>query len=231
MKLMTLFKKILFVSTLLTFTPISCYAIQLSQPQKLGSFYQAQAGGGGMVIQNATSNNGDFYTKIRKNNRSSYGKGIAVFGTGDDALYLHYNLYSSAYNSNISIGGKNIHNTISLLDSVADHAIFRVRSNEGITFFPVHSAYDIISMYTIYGRQKDGKFIKYIDTEDITKNYIGWGKYGAPSIEFTDFAVQGDTLIMHYVQSVPVRSRNNVGEFRFKWDDKAQWFGVEHVVY
>ena len=222
MKSLSFFKKILCCCALLTFIPMSCWAIQLSQPQELGVFYRAQGGAGGMVINNATFNNGDFYTKYRKNNKSSFGKGIAIFGSGDDALYLHYNLYA---NYDAKIGGKKANNTISVVAG-GRNIIYKVRSNEGITFFPVHQGDGIIDFYTVFGRLKDGKFIKFFDTEDVVRNYLGFRK--DYFIMFTNFVVQGDTLIMPYRE---VKSGKIVGEFRFKWDDKAQWFGVEHVVY
>ena len=83
--------------------------------------------------------------------------------------------------------------------------------------------------FTIIGRQKNGKFVKYINTVDITNRYFGCGKHGASPIVYTNLQSVGNTLVVSYATGgFP---KKTIGEFRFKWDDKAQWFGVEQVAY
>ena len=45
--------------------------------------------------------------------------------------------------------------------------------------------------------------------------------------------MQGDTIILEFkhTDSTIKSERETTGEFRFKWDDAAQWFSIEQVVY
>ena len=205
----------------------NCYAMQFSQPQEIGWFGIAQAGsgGGGFVIKNASQNSRNYFTKYRKDNRQSYEKGVAKFGNGVDSLYVHYNVNNSQ--NPIQVGGAEKANTIpgfSLTEKV-----LKVSTDEGITIYALIFEYGPESDFTIIGRQKDGKFVKYIDTVDITTKYFGWNKQGASPIVYNNLQTAGNTLVLSYARGgFP---RNTIGEFRFKWDNAAQWFGIEQVVY
>ena len=59
-----------------------------------------------------------------------------------------------------------------------------------------------------------------------------------PGIPTTIFRIRTDSEVTFYMLSQIIRyGRYDVngfvpsGEFRYKWDDSAQWFGVEKVVY
>ncbi|MBQ9572939.1 MAG: hypothetical protein IJR22_06065 [Acidaminococcaceae bacterium] len=55
------------------------------------------------------------------------------------------------------------------------------------------------------------------------------GQNEMPPVVYTGLAVAGDTLVLYYSKAgMPART---AGELRFKWDDNAQWFGVEKIVY
>ena len=82
--------------------------------------------------------------------------------------------------------------------------------------------------YILIGCQFDGKFVKYIDTTKITKRYYIWDRSGASPIFYKRITVRGDAITISYMAH---RSNINLGEFRFKWDNKAQWFSVEQAVY
>ena len=205
-----------------------CYAIQFTQPQQIGSFSFAQGGkgAGGIRIENASQNKGDYFTQYNKNNQSSYGKGVARFGNGEDALFIHYNVYQKA-GGTILAGNKDVKNTYSV--GVINQTINVVRSNEGVTIYPIISDYGPEKAYTVIGRQKDGKFVKFFDTESITNNQFGPGRNGMPPVTYNRLAVSGDTFVLYYSKAgMPART---AGELRFKWDDNAQWFGIEKVVY
>lgn len=151
------------------------FAMQFSQPVEIGSVFVDQTGKQGILIKNASHNNGDYYTKARKNNRNTYGKGIAQFGNGEDALYVHYNYYTDF--GKFYFGGKNKQNTIASPNIVTIYDIFRIYTNEGITLYPLHRFYGPESEYIIIGRRADGKFVKYINTEEITKRYFSEKSY------------------------------------------------------
>ncbi len=187
---------------------------------------------GGYIIKGATQNNGDYFTKWRKDGKY-YGKGIAVFGKGNDALYCHYDYYAQiAPNSKESekFGSRDLSNTI---DVGIWHggSINKIDTNEGITLYAIRFNY-CTSFITLIGRTKDGKWIKYFDTRDISNRYgIKWGYKEDGGIFYEYAKTDGDTIIIPYHRWHWSGESKTEGEFRFKWDDKAQWFGVEHIAY
>ena len=66
-----------------------------------------------------------------------------------------------------------------------------------------------------------GKFYRYIDSERLTDIYFSKqrNRYTIPSYELS--SVSGDTLIFYYSTEYGAK-----GEFRFQWDEAAQWFSV-----
>lgn len=197
----------------------NCFAMQFSQPIEIGIAGYQQAGGGGVMIKGATYNNGNYYKRFTKNNKKGYEKGVARYGNGEDALYVHYNFGKN----DLRFGGKDINNTI-----VNDYLIiqmYKINSDEQITLYPLYNTYGPELNYIIIGRRADGKFVKYIDTNEITKRYFGWNGEGVSPVVYRNISTQGDTLIVEY------KKRNGIqGNFYFKWDDNAQWFSVDRTV-
>ena len=198
----------------------NCFAMQFLQPIEIGAVGIMQSGGGGVSIDGADYNSGKFYTKYRKDNTRGYEKGIARFGDGEDALYLHY-----SYRGYLKFGGQDINNTIE--DNILISTIYKIKSNEGITLYPIYKTYGPEFDYLIIGRRADGRFVKYIDTREITKRYFGWNGNSVSPIVYLDIYTQGDTLILPYYHLKNIKSK---GEFHFKWDNKAQWFSVEQII-
>lgn len=191
----------------------SCFAMTFSQPIKLGSVLLDFGRIGGYMIEGATDNNGAYY----KGNKARYGKGIAQFGTGSDALYIHYDFQVSNV---FKIGDKNTINTVSV-STEGGGFIYQIKTDTNVVIYPI--GHGVVSgNYAILGKQKDGKFIKYIVTEDISQRY-----FGTDRVFYHDLICKGDTIIIPY----EIMSNKKKGEFRFKWDDAAQWFGIEQVVY
>ena len=195
----------------------NCFAMQFLQPIEIGAVGIMQSGGGGVSIDGANYNSGKFYTKYRKDNTRGYEKGIARFGDGEDALYLHY-----SYRGYLKFGGQDINNTIE--DNILISTIYKIKSNEGITLYPIYKTYGPEFDYLIIGRRADGRFVKYIDTREITKRYFGWNGESASPVMYRNLSVKNDTLIIEY-QRYGNKQRIQ-GKFYFKWDDKAQWFGI-----
>ena len=243
-----------FVVAIMMFTA-SAFAMTFSQPLKTGFCVSYSQAGGGMIVQNATANDGDFYKRtyngktiiydgLGNSGSKRYGKGIASFGNDSDALYAHYNAYNISNDDKIHFGGKDIKNTIPISSFVFGEEIFKINTNEGITFYMIHTSYDLPdeSWWTLIGRRKDGVWIKYFDTDSVTKKYFGnpapvahANVWSGQSICCDNFRVNDNTIIIEYSRyHKSSGNRDNFikeGEFRFKWDDKAQWFGVEQVVY
>ena len=198
----------------------SAAAMQFSQPEKLGMVTWSQVRANGYIFDGETSNKGT--KKSSGSNYNIYSKGVAKYGNGEDALYIHYDDSHSTF---CNLGSKDISNTqkVGLFCDV----IYKITTNKGITLYPINYIYGPAGSYTIIGRQKDGKWVKYIDTDEIAKQYLGLNSLTGGEMIFF-LSSQGDTLVMKYR---PNRSRYDIGEFRFKWDDAAQWFSVEQIKY
>lgn len=240
-------KKILGVLFLLMIFSVNCFAMTFSQPIKTG-FSVRRLQTGGMAIINATQNDGDFYKMTHngkvtiydgkgKNNSVRYGKGVARFGNGADSLYAHYNYYLK--DSNVYFGGPDRKNTVPINSMVFDEEIYKISTNEGIIFYMIHTSYDLPdeTWWTLIGRRKDGVWVKYFETLAITKKYFGQqgNVWNGLSICCDDFRVKGDTIVIEYSRyHKNSGQRGNLvkeGEFQFKWDNVAQWFGVEQIIY
>ncbi len=196
----------------------NCFAMQFSQPIEIGQIGTIQVGGG-ISVKNAFYNNGSQYN--RKNDPDRYGKGIAGFGEKDNALYVHYDYYNAR--DTFYFGDKNKNNTIK--DNFLYFQLYKINTNEGITIYPLYKSYGPEFDYLIIGRRADGRFVKYIDTREITKRYFGWNGESASPVMYRNLSVQNDTLTMEY-QRYGNKQRIQ-GKFYFKWDDKAQWFGIK----
>jgi len=199
-------------------------AMTFSQPVEIGWMGMSPKGGG-FTCKNELSNNGDYYTVYIKNNRYSFGKGIAQFGNKKNILYVYYNVYKNG--GKVKIGGKNVTNTVEF--PIINEWIYEINSDTGIILYPIRNWYGPDSEWRIVGTRKDGNFVLYINTMDITRRYFGLDvRNGGSPIQYDIPSCYGDTVIIKYKHAA---KRDFIGEFRFKWDDKAQWFGIEQVVY
>ena len=215
----------------------TCYAIQFSQPLKIGTIDFKQ--GGGVSISGAASNSVQFFPGFRRRyvKDDTFGdeKGIAHFGEGTDDLYLYYNTEKC-----LNIGGNALNNTIS--EDIWDSDIYQIQYSKTSSVYPIYdmkhnhignetrfetrSVYSIYNMkadYIIIGREINSfsrQFVKYIDTKEITKRYFGENTH----VIYKNLSTQGDTIIIDYYSS------GTKGKFYFKWDDKAQWFSVKQVI-
>lgn len=209
--------KLFLVLCLLMIYCTTCSAMTFQPMEKLGRIYYLQVGAGGIALENATTNKGNYFTKHRKNNTHSYEKGVASFGYGASALYFYYN-----YNDRprIKIGNKNgdkLYNGIDL-----GYDVNCIKTDSEITLYPLLFCYGPECFYNIYGIRGDGKCVEYINMGRLLIQYFG--DKGSLSVICKDIICRGDTLV------VPLSSYGNkgkkLGEFIFKWDEKAQWFSV-----
>ena len=239
-------KKIFLILTALIIFSSNCFAMTFSQPVKTGFKIIRTQAGGGIIVENATQNNGDFYKRTYngkttvydgKNGKALYGKGVARWGNGMDALFAHYNYYSK--DSNVYFGGNDVKNTIPINSMIFGEEIYKISTNEGITFYMIHTSYDLPdeTWWTLIGRRNDGVWVKYFSSLDITKKYFGQqgNVWNGLSICCDDFRVKGDTIVIEYSRyHKNSGQRGNLvkeGEFQFKWNDAAQWFGIEQIIY
>ena len=209
------------------FVAQSTFAMTFSQPVEIGWLGISQRqGAGGFMFKNETANNGNYYTGHDKNNTFSYGKGIVQFESGTDAIYLHYNAYEK--NKTVLVGSNDVKNTVNIF--VFNTWIYKISTDEGLSFYAIREFYGAESDWVIIGRKKDGVWVKYIDTTNISERYFKRTKNISP-VAYSVPKTQGNTIIMPYDDMSGKKYIKNAGEFRFKWDEAAQWFGVEQVVY
>ena len=84
------------------------------------------------------------------------------------------------------------------------------------------------------GRQKDGKWVSYVDSKNLSDLYFSGNEAykASEGVHYETPQFQGDTMVIPYTfSSESGRRIVTNGEFRFKWDEVAQWFGIEQVVY
>ena len=217
---------LVFVMLLVTNTGAS--AMTFSQPILLGDILNTPYGG--FVFKGESSNTGkiDVGNKFRSGkNDKVYKSGIATFGNGINALYVHYD---DDKEINILFGSKDGKNVFTLYDRhmiEAGCGIRKIATDSELVLYVLNREGGNWGEgdCSIIGRRDDGVFVKYFDMYNIRKMYFVNPKY----VNFNKIYTQGDSIIVNYEYFYPNSERK--GEFRFKWDDKALWFGVEQVVY
>lgn len=193
----------------------NCFAMQFSQPIEIGKIFTPT---GGVKMVNASYNKGSYWREFDKNNTKSYEKGIARFDKGQEAIYVHYDLYGAFY-----FGGEDKNNTIE--DNFLSYDIYKINTNEGIIIYPLYKSYGPEANYLIIGKRADGRFVKYIDTNELSQRYFGWNGKSISPIIYPKLYTQNDILVIEYQRYG--NKQLIKGKFYFKWDDNAQWFGVK----
>lgn len=198
-----------------------CFAMKFFQLVNIGSMGYPPAAG--ITFSNAISNSGNVVGIFQ--NDKMYDSGIAQFATGDDAIYVHYGSHQHPY-----FGDKNKNNTIQIKVGLYGEIIFQIKSDSKIKFYILKNMEAMAGFinYVCLGKREDGKFVKYFETNDVLKQYFGTiiprkGHY------IEKISCNNDTIIVEYMQWEDYGKAK--GEFRFKWNDDAQWFGVEQVVH
>ena len=201
-----------------------CDAMTFSQPKEIGRIELMP--NGFKEIHNATYCTGEAKMQngkkvyVIKHNDS----GTARFGSGEDML----NFYQIPYKP-LSYGGDNRGNTVTLEFGLLGDTIYQLLGDNGFSVYVVKhnesGAYFV--NYDCIGKDKNGKFVRYFNTNDAKKQYLG---NDGRNVIFKNISSQEGVIIFAFecYSGGQIVKR---GEFRFKWDDAAQWFGVEQVVY
>lgn len=224
-------------------------ATTFSQPQKIGAAYITTIGVFG--FEGEISHSGIPFTNKKfinsyklghKNGKTIYDKGVAVFSAGDENLYFHYdsqNGDTSYYEKRFPVsmcGDEKINNTVQVNTGHPGY-IRVINSDINVVLYLLSNHNEMTKFggyewgHTLIGKGENGKFVKFFNTIELSDRF-----FGNPSVKNTNFSdcrVQGDTIIVKYkhVSDISSKEADESGEFRFKWDNKAQWFGVEKVVY
>lgn len=213
-------------------------AMTFSQPIEIGKVdVPLQRGGWGLNIEGAVQNSGNYYRKFIKDS-TGYDRGVAQFGNGADALYFHYD-YGTVFDSKnplnpekyFRLGSKDISNTIGI---TLGHfgKILKIKTDQFATFYSIRFSYCTSHLHII-GKDKNGKWIRYIDSKKINDKYFnGKDAYKEDGGVIYDQPIcRDDSIVVVYRRWHWKGMSEAEGEFRFKWDDKAQWFSVEQVIY
>ena len=117
------------------------FAMQFYQMEEVGYIGISQAGGGsgGIYVGNASANTGDYYRVYNKNNKFSFGKGVARFGNGEDALFINYNAYQENNRGVVYCGAENKANTVQM--EILNDFIYKINTDSGITLYPIRFWY------------------------------------------------------------------------------------------
>lgn len=188
-------------------------ATQFNQPVYLGWYANTRAGGPSPAIAKGyDSKTYDSYT----------------FSRGAEALTFKFEnrYYNGRAASSITKGifiGKNI---------VANRGgscpeIYRITDNQKRTFYLAKGITSGPQQVFLLIGKCAGSYYNTIRVSDLQK-YCSDIEFmdhaGAPHLG--DLIVQGDEIRVPYF-----RYKVKAGEFIFKWDDRVQWFGIQHVVY
>ena len=233
-------KFLVILGALLIIFSSNCFAMTFSQPVKIG-----EVGGlpsGGFSIKGASYNDGSSYKNgqfDKEWNEKLYERGIAIFGDKMNPLYMHYDCsmnknrqYADMYSP--KFGNKNGTKFVSLGAGEGETVhISQIKNDGDITLYLLCGEGSVAGTvnYVLLGVRPDGVWLKYFDSREITKKYFGENINLMKKPWYKDFICQRNTLIMKYDRYRDPKGYVNEGEFRFKWDDKAQWFGMEQVVY
>ena len=117
-------------------------------------------------------------------------------------------------------GDKDIKNTIDRKYFV--YNVYKINTDAEIVIYPINPPL----MYTFIAKMPNGKFIKYIDTEEITKKYF---KYeNIEDISYGDLKVQDNILTMRYFRKDKNLHEDEFfeGKIYLKWNDEKQNFDV-----
>lgn len=208
------------ILTLLTLASLggTVEAMQFSQPVKIGSYYNARAGGPSLA-------RGEGYTKMTNNQ--------CTFGKGENALiFTHKNIYSSPRNGRLQgssmctgvyVGKQKLDGIKSL-----NGTIYKIVGNHGETFYFVYGGATVRMDFGLIGLCEES-YYHAIKMEDLIP-YVGRDLRFLDSAEALHLSApmtRGDKILV----DVKDNSQYRVGQFTFKWDEQAQWFGIEYQNY
>ena len=235
--------KKIFVAVVLSvlFVAQTALAMTFQPPVKIGRIgFPVQAPYHGLIVDGATSNDGTLYresTPYRDKQGyitsiTTYTKGTARFGDGANALWCRYNFeQKNSADCFIKFGGAN---DFVLTQNITDKEIFQIDNDADLALYASYHIYCVTDL-KILGKRGD-KWVVYLDSKKLSEKYFG-GKDGYKldgGVLYDVPTCAGDTIVVtwrrwHWYNNGGISEPE--GEFRFKWDDAAQWFAVEQIIY
>ena len=215
----------------LLFVAQTALAMTFQQPVKIGRIgFPVQAPYHGLIIDGANYNDGTPYRE--KSNKTTYTKGTARFGEGTNALWCKYNFEpKNSADCFIKFGGAN---DFVLTQNITDKEIFQIDNDADLALYASYHIYCVTDL-KILGKRGD-KWVVYLDSKKLSEKYFG-GKDGYKldgGVLYDVPTCAGDTIVVtwrrwHWYNNGGISEPE--GEMRFKWNDAAQWFGVEQIIY
>ena len=198
---------VLLVAVLLV-TPGMAFAMQFSEPVQIGSLGFSRI-------------NGKFFVNKALPSSSADGSYYDFQGSKDVIrVWWNLNRIGSAADSQNAVDVE-IFKTVNIDKMIsASGSILEVLGSNGMKVYYWSSSRGFYygNEFVIFGTNQQGKFIKYIDRkrcDEVSNGAVRGGSCGLKA--------QNDTLIMDCYVGTGAPA---VGRFLFKWDEKAQWFGI-----
>ena len=218
--------------------PANCSAMKLEKAVELGSIATFPPSGA-FRFEGTTSNNGTLAKEKAYKSGQDYAKGIACFGSGDDALYVHYDnsyFYTEDFGENVfrsntlanscKMGSDDVTNTL-ILPMGFPHSctIYQIINDKGLTMYLLQYATGAIPSYKMIGK-RDGKWVKYFET-------VAAEQYYGMRLAFCyNYKLKDDTIIFEYGRYSAVEKKFiTYTELHFIWNDADRWFGVDCKTY
>lgn len=210
-KLRIRFTKILGSTLALLSLSLPCFAMQFSQPVKLGSSFFGHFNTTGHEIEGATKINATKYFHPVKKAYMGYDKGYATFDGGK--LYVHY---EGGTQPLVRIGSSDKSNTV----QIPCGSINKINTDQGITLYFLNGDGYGYPSYRLIGKRADGRFVKFVDGEAIDQAY---GIKSAPY--WYSFDTNKDSIIVHY----RIGAKEIIKSIKLQWDEGAKWFSYAKI--
>ena len=206
-EMIDVFKKFFAATFALLLLTAQVHAMTLQQPVKIG--LAGIGGRNGLSIRDAT--------KIDATQSGNvYLTGYAIFG---DKLYLHFDdATADDFTSGSWFGSSDRSNTVQYYVFEGSTAVSRLPNDAGLDMYLLSTETGGGNCTAVIG-ERDGKWVKFFDTNDAKKIFGLRGWYT------TDIRISGDTIIL----SMSSFDQKNSCELRYRWDESAKWFGVQKI--
>ena len=178
-------------------------------------------------LGNISLGRNNFTLKIEGSNLNDgdYSKGVATFGD----LFFHFDctLFNEIQSRNKTFeeiessasrfGSSDFENAVPVYVFEGMTKIYRLSSDDGREFYLLATETGGGSSMKVIG-SRAGKWTKFFDTSDMRKQI-------PREYYIEDFFAAGDTITFVYKEW----QENNFCELRYKWNEAANWFGVEII--
>lgn len=156
-----------------------------------------------------------------------------VFGHGNTALkFTHKNMYSpmrrgrqegSSTCTGVYVGQQKVESLRYL-----NGEIYRINGDQGEVFYFVYGGAAVDRSFALIGLC-EGSYYHAIGIDDLS-SYVGrdlMSVGSADDLTLSKPRTAGDEILV----AVKDYRQNTVGQFIFKWDESAKWFGIEYQSY